>query len=387
MTAFAARLAVVFTLSTAAGAAARPDADPVYDGKTAAAWADTLQNDPSPRKRALAAAALGGVWADYRHPPALVHLGRALRGDISPAVRAQCATAIAALKPADARAVENDLVSALKDEKDARVRKELAAALGRFPDVAKKAVVPLAGVLKDADPAARVAAADALAKAGADAKPAAADLTPLLDDADKAVRQAAAFALGRISPDNPSFVAAALVKRFGAEKEADVRREALVSLKLLGDQSGPVVAAFAAALTDPDGETQAVAVRALGTFGADAKPAAEALFDLAAAGRDKDLRVAAARAFGSALGPALKGRVKDMIRLMEADPDFEVRVALVEEIAALGNDIKDDKDAMAALRKRLSDPQVKVREAAAAAIRRVEKKPEKGQDKPPAPKP
>ena len=56
----------------------------------------------------------------------------------------------------------------------------------------------------------------------------------------------------------------------------------------------------------------------------------------------------------------------------------------MEELGSLGMELKDDKETMAALRKRLSDPQVKVREAAAVAIRRIEKKPD---PKPPEKKP
>ncbi len=67
---------------------------------------------------------------------------------------------------------------------------------------------------------------------------------------------------------------------------------------------------------------------------------------------------------------------------METDPDFEVRLAAVEEVGALGPDIKDDKDTVGALRKRQSDPQVKVREAASIALRRVEKKPDTPSKKP-----
>src|SRR5581483_4812569 len=97
----------------------------------------------------------------------------------------------------------------------------------------------------------------------------------------------------------------------------------------------------------------------------------------------KGLRVDAVRAFGSALGPELRGRAKDLIALLDRDPDFEVRIAIVEEFAALGHDVKDDKETVAALRRRLSDPQVKVREAAARAIDRINKPPKKPADKPP----
>ncbi|MDB5310997.1 MAG: hypothetical protein JWO38_5199 [Gemmataceae bacterium] len=380
----AARLVgVSLVLSLSSSFAAPPDEDPVYEGKKASEWVNTIQNDTSARKRALAAAALGKVWTSHRYKDSVVNLGRSLRLDTSAAVRVQCAIVIGGLKPDDVRQIETDLIDTLKTEKESRVRKEIATALGRFPDVAKKAVAPLTAVLKDADPAVRTAAADALAKAGTEAKGAAPELVPLLDDPDMAVRQAAVFALGRIAPENVSFVAAALIKRFGAETEVEIRREMIVSLKLLGDKSEPVVAALAAALTDPDDETKAAAAATLGTFGPAAKAAADALLKLALEGKETGLRVDAVRAYGSVLGPDLKDRLKDMIRVMEADPEFEVRLAAVEELGALGPQLKDDKDAMAALRKRLSDPQVKVREAAAVAIRRVEKKQEKASGKKP----
>ena len=364
-------------------ATARQNEDPVYDGKKAAAWVEILVNDPSARQRAVAATALGELRTKHRIKDLHKDLGRSLRVDSSVAVRVQCATVIGGLKPEDVKEIESELVEAIKAEKESRVRKELAIVMGRNPETAKRAVEALIGVLKDTDPAARAAAADALAKVGPDAKEAATGLLPLIDDADKAVRQAAIFALGRITPDNPSFVAAALLKRFGVEKDAELRRDIVVSLKLIGDKSEPTIAALAAALADPEDEVKAAVAGCLGSFGTAAKPAVEALLKLATESKDKGLRIDAVRAFGSALGPDLKGRLKDVIHIMEMDVDFEVRLAAVEELATLGMQLKDDKDAMAALRKRLSDQQVKVREAAAAAIRRIEKKPEKPPEKKP----
>ena len=61
---------------------------------------------------------------------------------------------------------------------------------------------------------------------------------------------------------------------------------------------------------------------------------------------------------------------------MKDDPEYEIRLAIVEELGALGNDLKDDKVVLEALRVRQSDPQVRVREAAAVAIRRITQKPQ-----------
>jgi HEAT repeat protein len=374
-----------FVFASAAIAFPRPDEDPTYDGKQAKEWVEILQQDSSARKRAIAATALGELRGKLRSPQQLEReLARSLNVDKSTAVRAQCAASLAGLRAEDLKVVDSELVEAIKSEKDSRVRKELAILFGRFPEYAKRAVPGLAAALKDPEPTTRAAAADALAKLGAEAKESATALLALLDDADKPARHAGIFALGRISPENSSFVAAALLKRFNEEKETDLRREIMVSLKLIGDKSETTVAALAKALMDPEDEVKAEASRALGLLGTAAKPAADALFKLATESKDKGIRIDALRAFGSALGDGIKDRLKDLIRVMESDMDYEVRLAAVEEIGSLGMQLKDDKETLGALRKRLSDQQVKVREAAALAIRRIERKPD---PKPPEKKP
>lgn len=361
-------------LLTLATPPARSDDDPEFDGKKASAWVDTLRNDASARKRAMAVAALGRVWTDHKYKDALPTIGRALRLDTSAAVRSQAAVVVGGLKPEDARAVESDVIDALKGEKESRVKRELAAALTRLPEIAKRATSPLADVLKDPDAGARAAAAEALGVAGAAAKEAAPDLLPLLTDAEKPVRVAAVVALGRLAPEDPATVGGPLAKMLAAEKDADLKRELVTSLGLLGDRSETVVQTLAGVLADADEELRQRAARVLGTFGAAGKPAADALLKVAGNVKEKKgLRVDAVRAFGSSLGPDLRGRAKDLIAVLDKDPDFEVRIAIVEEFAALGGEIKDDKETIAALRRRMSDPQVKVREAAAQAIDRITK--------------
>jgi HEAT repeat protein len=373
--------ALVFILNTQRVAA--QDGDPVFEEKKASQWVDILQNDASARKRALAATALGELRNKYQLKDLHKDLGRSLRIDSSAAVRVQCATVIAGLKNDDVRDIESEIVEALKSEKESRVRKEIAVLMVRHPAVAKRAVAGLVAVLKDEEPAARTAAAEALAKLGADAKDAATGLLGIINDADKGTRQAGIFALGRISPENGSFIAAALCKRFTEEKEADLRRDIVVSIKLLGDKSEGTISLLTSALGDADAEVRSGAAVTLGVLGTAAKPAVETLLKVATTSKDKGLRIDALRAFGSALGPDLKGRLPDVIKIMETDKDFEVRLAAVEEIGSLGIELKDDKETLTALRKRLSDEQVKVREAASIAIRRIEKKPEKKTEKKP----
>lgn len=379
------RPAAVLVLLAAAPllAAWPPPEDPEFQGKKGSAWVDTLLNDPSTRQRALAAAALGRLWTDdkSRYKPALATLGRALRTDASPAVRSKALSVVAGFAADDVTEfLANDLIQALDAEKDARIRKELATTVGLFPGVAKRAVTPLVGYLKDEDPGTRAAAADALGRAGAAAKDTVADLLPLLKDADATVRRAAAFALGRVSEED-SAAAAALARLLGDEKDAAVRREAVVSLGLLADRSGLVIQAVAGALTDASPEVRRAAAAALARFGPAASPAADALLKAAREDKDRDLRVAAVRAFAQALGPGLRNRAKDVYPILD-DPDPEVRIAAIEELGSLGNALKDDAETLGVLRKKLSDPQAKVRETAAAALKRIEKPPPPPEKKP-----
>lgn len=351
------------------------DSDPVYDGKKGSEWVDTLINDSSARKRALAIEALAKLWSNKQYKESIPSIGRALRLDTSAAVRSQAAQALGALKEVDIPRGERDLVDALGPEKEPRVRKEIVIAIGHFPAVAKHAVSQLTAALKDADPATRIAAADALAQTGSDGKSAAIELVPLLQNSDKGVRLAAVVALGRITPEGASSIAETMAKMLGTEKDADMKSELAISLSLLAEKSPTVVNALAKLLTDPEENLRRKSARILGSFGTAAAPATDALLKTAQADKEKDIRADAVHAFGSALGPALKARVKDIIALLK-DPEFEVRLAVVEEVGALGAELKDDAETLKILRGRLSDQHAKVREAAAMAIRRIEKKPE-----------
>lgn len=392
----AARFAGALTLVAFVLSAARADdKDPEFDGQPVSKWIDTVQKDASARKRALAVEALGKIWIAHKHKDVLPNVGRALRVDPSAAVRAQAAIVLAGLKAEDIKYGATDLVTALGGEKESRVRKEIILAMSKFPEVCALGLEPLITSLKDTEPAVKVAAAEAIALAGGPkgmAKSAAPGLVPLLKDQDKSVRIAGVYALGRIQPDGASAVAETMAGMFSTEKDADIKRELVAAMGLLAEKSEPVLKALAAALTEKDDDVRRTAARALGTFGTDAATAADALLKVWTTDSVKDIRVDAVRAYGSALGPiGMKAKLKDLRPQLEpkAQPDYEVRLALVEEIGSLGYeyigiDLTSTDPAtkaeavatVAALRLRTADPQLKVREAAALAVRKVEKKPE-----------
>lgn len=361
--------------SSVGGAGQDTDPDPKFDGKKGSEWVRTLIEDTSARKRALAVDALGKLWAEKRYSESLPNISRALRLDSSTAVRTQAAIVLGGLKESDIKQVGKDLIDALGTEKESRVRREIARGLSRHVFLAKAGVANLIPALKDPEPATLIAVADALAQAGSDAKSAAASLAPMLHHSEKGIRRAAVIALGRTSPEGAPAVAETMARMLETEKDLDMRIELVVSLGLLGERSGVVIAALVKLLNDSEDELRRRAARTLGTFGTAAAPAADALLKVASGEKVKDIRVDAVRAFGSALGSGLKGRVKDILAIL-SDREFEVRLAVVEEVGALGNELRDDVETLRVLRGRLSDPHVKVREAASVAIKKIEKKPE-----------
>lgn len=389
----AARLAAVCLLAALPNPARADDKEPVYEGKTFTQWVSTVQNDKSARQRALAVEALGKLWIIEPKTDAISHVTATLRTDPSAAVRAQCAIVLAGLREGDMeKHGAKPLIDVLRTEKESRVRKEIIAAMTKYPAVAAAGVESLTVALKDPEPGVRAAAAEALALAGAKAKSAAGALTELLKDSERPVRIAAVYALGRIEPEAGTTIAESLAAMLATEKETDIRRELLAAIGLLGEKSDAVVTALTGALADKEDDVRRGAARALGTFGTAAAPAVEELFKLLTTDPAKDIRVDAVRAFGSALGPTgVKARLKELRPLLDPkkQPDYEVRLALVEEIAALGYEhlgadlTSTDKavkaeaeETLRALRLRLADPQVKVREGAGIAVRKVEKKPE-----------
>ncbi|HSQ56847.1 MAG TPA: HEAT repeat domain-containing protein, partial [Gemmata sp.] len=269
-----------------------------------------------------------------------------------------------------------DLIDAMGREKNSRVRQYIAKAIARYKGVPALAVTQLSAALKDPDPATRAVVAEALALAGPAARPAAAELVPLMNDEDKRVRKAAVVAMGRISPAGASAVAETMAKMLATEKDLETRIELITSIQILDQKSPAVISGLAAMLTDPEDEVRRRATRTLGYFGTASASVADQLLKVASADKVKDISVDAVYAFGSAVGrDGLKVRLKDLLAVV-SDSDFRVRIAVINTVASIGHELKDDAATMKTLRDRLGDPHIKVREAARSAIQRIEKKPE-----------
>jgi HEAT repeat protein len=370
--------AVAFAVSlTLLTAVARSDDDPSFNGRKMSEWLVMLKDDSVPRKRKAAAVALGQIASEQKESRKFIlpALAAAVRSDPTPAVRGQAAVTIGQQPAEYAGAFVSELAECLRTENDVTVKVEVAVALGRIGKLAKAGVLPLTTTLADATAAVRAASAEALGRIGADAKSAAPALLVAVKDPELAVRRQAVFALGRVEPDDAEPVVATFVRLLNAETNRDVRFETVVAIGLMLPKTPEVAKAVAGTLADADADTRKQACLTLARLGPVARPAEAAIRTALTGDADKEVRSFAVRALTAAYGSDAAESIPILAERLKGDPDFEVRVAVADELGSFG---PAGKPALPALRGAMKDPQIKVRDAATAAVRQIER---------PAPKP
>jgi HEAT repeat protein len=358
--------------------------EPTFNDRPLSAWLTMLKEDPTPRKRRAAVVALGQIAATDKaeFATSIAAVGRAMVNDAVPAVRQQAATVIGQQKVEDALVVLTDLTTAVRVEKEPSVRREVAVTLGRFGKLAKQAVPALIEALADKDDGVKAATAEALGRVGPEARAAAPELLKLAKGTDKPLRLAATFALGRIDADDKLSVAAALVETLKAATEVELRREAITSLGLLGESRGGVLPALAAQLADRDAEHRVLTIDAIGKLGPAVRSVESELLGLFQTDPDKGVRQVSIRTLCKGLNPEAVRLIPVLTQRLQTDADFEVRVAIAQELGGLG---VSGKGAIPALRAAQRDPQIRVREAAAAAIKQIDRAGAKAASEPPNP--
>ena len=363
-----------------AAPAGRTD-EPTFNDRPLSDWLTMLKEDPTPRKRRAAVVALGQIAAANKSEfvTAVTAIGRALQNDAAPAVRQQAAAVIGQQKVEDALVVLTDLTSAVRVEKEPSVRREVAVTLGRFGKLAKQAVPALIEALADKDDGVKAATAEALGRVGPEARAAAPALLKLAKAADMPLRRAVTFALGRIDADDKPPIAAALVETLKTATGVELRREAVTSLGLLGETEGGVVAALATQLADPQADHRGLTIDALGKLGPAVRGVESELLALFRTDPDQGVRQVSIRALCRGLGTESARLVPALTERLRTDPEFEVRVAIAQEIGGLG---RNGKEAIPALRTAQRDPQIRVREAASAALKQIERSLTKSETQP-----
>ena len=367
------------------------DKDPVVADRKKSEWLDMLRTEDNARRRKVAVSALGQISSTYpdHSKEILTAIGRALRNDTAAGVRLQAAIVLGqsanaildkAATRVDPRDIVTDLTENLRVEKETDVRKEVCSALGMYGIISKPAVVPLTAALADADPSVRTAAADALGRVGPDAKTALDALILLVKDKELTVRSAAVFAIGRLKLEDNASASAALIPLL-KEPDVELRKTAITSLCLLADRNTAVVQSVASALRDENVEIRQRVAQSMSKFGPALKNVESELTRALKEDADKLVRYYALRTLCEGFGPDAKGLLPLLTERLKLEKEFEVQIAIAEELGGIASSSELNKAEMdkliSALREAQRDPNLKVRIAASEAMKRAQKGPVK----------
>jgi HEAT repeat protein len=338
------------------------------------ALAGVMLNDKDEelRLKALDAAAVILVTGTKLDSASIVafteQFGKSFSADPAEAVRLKGLGIARDMKKDDLSKLVPTLAEVLRSDKSPAVRAAAAATLAKSGDKIKTVLNLVVESLKDPDEKVRSAVAEALGRLGEDAKGAVPRLIPLLKDKEPGVRLAAAFALGRVGPE-AAVAVPDLSHVLATDTDVPVRKEAARAFSLLALDAKAAVPALAKALReDKSEEVRQQAALALGKMVGEIGNHGPDMMEAIRKDADKTVRVYTVHALADSHGPALKTFVKDLADRLVKEPDGDVRLALVQELGALGPDAKD---ALPALNRAVADVQLTVRDEAKKAVKRV----------------
>jgi HEAT repeat protein len=301
-------------------------------------------------------------------------------GEMGSAAKSAIPALLAVLKSDELRLLEpavsvtlgnigSSAVSALKKalaDKDVRLRRTGAFALGLIGPKAKSATAELSAALADREPDVRALAARALGRVGSAAQSALPKLEAALKDKEVPVRVNAALALWQAGGRTDGLP---VLKEALADKRPHIREQACAALGALGEKAAPAAPALFLVLADKDARVRSACAEALGKL-----PPGKAVRDkLTAALADKDdlVRLSVAGALWGQSGGAERGKLVELAAGALESKSAPVRKRAAEVLGRFGPAAKE---AVPALLLVLRDRQNAVREAAAAALRQIDPK-------------
>jgi HEAT repeat protein len=329
-----------------------------------------LLNDKAARVRSTAAEGVVAIIrTSSRDEPVLFEaLGKSLAAEMSEEIRLKIVELAKEMKQEQLRKLSPALAEALKSDKASAVRVAVAAALAKAGEQAKTVITAMADTLKDPDASVRAAVAEALGRIGDEAKIAVPAIKAVLKDADPGVRLAAAFALGRIGPESATAVPELSIA-MASDTDVAVRKECARAFALLGLNAKSAVPALVKALReDKSEEVRQQAALTLGKMQGETREVAATMLEAVKKDPNKAVRIYAIHAMADSLGDGVRAYVKDFGDRLIVEPEGDVRLALVQELGALGPAAKD---ALPALNRAVADVQLSVRDEAKKAVKKV----------------
>jgi HEAT repeat protein len=249
-------------------------------GKSLKEWIKDLKNpDPGVREAAVQTVALFGVDGQDAVPHIIDLLER--DRDVSLRVNAAIALSQIAIRDADVHSAVRALAKQASSNLQAIVRLRATMALGRFEDEAKEAIPDLIRASRDlASWEIRKAAVTSLARIAPDKKngphvTATNAIIAASKDPSAWVRREAVMSLGLIgAPTNPAvkgIVISALRSRIAADRDKPVVIWAYVGLMSVDKVTDPCIKQLIKMLETGDVDTRMHALRALGMVGSEVK--------------------------------------------------------------------------------------------------------------------
>ncbi len=355
------------------------DTNPEHNGKTMSQWFTMARENDSPRLRRIAVVSLSAIGQDALpkiRKEVCTTLGKVFRSDSSGTVRAEAGKALGDISAelikdpsGDTSSVVIDLAEGLRVEKELEPKRSGTFAVGRFGTLAKSGVSSLSALLGDQDAIVRENAANSLGRIGGESKTATDQLLKMLPAAEAPVRKAAVFALGRIDPEDKAKVSLALAPLFAIEKDQDVRLELVLSISLLKEKNSDVAKALAPLLKETHLETRRVTARTMAMFEEAAKDQVKELVTAFKSDSDKLVRAYALRALCASVNDAEK-LVPILITQLDSkiEKEADIRIAVCDELGLLGPDAQA---AVPVIRDTQKDPEPRVRDAAASALKKL----------------
>lgn len=346
--------------------------DPIVRGRTVSEWFRLIREESNPQRR-LAALMIIDSQAGPNVPIVLPNLLREVGENSDPGIRRRIVSLLPRYRDRGDE-ITKAFRSALAKDADPRVREAAASAIPKLDRTTAITLIPdLAEALKDQATEVRAAAAQTIGiLAQADAQIALEtipQLTAALKDPSEEVRFQSAYALSQLG-SSAAASAEALAEMYLTDREIRNRKEAAKALASIGPKAASVTEKLLKGLEDPHPEIRQSAAFALGRLQGEPDRALPALLR-AARDPNVSVRCLAVHAIG-AYGKSATHLIPELIDILRRDEVADVRLAAIEELASFGPDARP---ALEALRLASKDGRAAIREAALAALKKIESSP------------